>query len=193
MKKIFVNVLLIVVLAGSGLMNCVHADDPFIGEIKTFGYNFCPRGWAETNGQLLPIAQNAALFTLLGTTFGGNGQTTFGLPDLRGRVIVAPGQGGGLTQRTIGEKSGVEAVTLTIGEIPAHNHAISVKQGRGVQTSATGSFLGESGIYRSTGTSLALNAATVNPTGGNQPHENMQPYLVMITCIALEGIFPQRN
>lgn len=178
--------------------------EPFIGQIQLFGFNFPPRGWAKCEGQLLSIQQNTALFSLLGTMYGGDGQTTFGLPDLRGRVAIGMGQGPGLSNYTQGQLAGVEHVTLNINQMPAHNHFINVSNVDGTSNTASGNFLatGNAMIERSTkvpaniyGTSLnaTMSPQAVALAGSGMPHENMQPYLVLNYCIALQGIFPSRN
>jgi microcystin-dependent protein len=172
--------------------------EPFVGQIIMAGFNFAPRGYATCDGQILSIAQNTALFSLLGTTYGGNGQTTFGLPDLRGRVPVHQGQGPGLTNRTMGEVSGSETVTLISSEMPMHNHLFNVTNVAGALPNSNGNFLATSGdanvpIYRPTADGSTLNPQSVGLAGGNQPHNNMQPYLVISFSIAMEGIFPSRN
>jgi microcystin-dependent protein len=169
--------------------------EPYIGQISMAGFNFAPRGWALCNGQILSIAQNTALFSLLGTTFGGNGQTTFALPDLRGRVPIHQGQGPGLTPRTMGEVSGSENVTLISQEMPMHNHLVNVTTQDSTAKNPNGGFLGgtASPIYSPTANGATLNPQAVGLAGGNQPHNNMQPYLVISFMIALEGIFPSRN
>ena len=167
--------------------------EPFLGQIQAFGFNFAPRGWAHCNGQLLPISQNEALFSLLGTTYGGDGRTTFGLPDLRSRVPVHQGQGTGLSNRPMGQRSGVEAVTLSAAEMPSHNHSLHGIKKAGQSAGP------EYGVVRddyapSSGTpNVSLGTNTVMPTGGNQAHYNMQPYLVINYCIALEGLYPSRS
>jgi microcystin-dependent protein len=172
--------------------------EPFVGQIIMAGFNFAPRGYATCDGQLLSIAQNTALFSLLGTTFGGDGRVTFGLPDLRGRVPVHQGQGPGLTNRTMGEVSGSETVTLISTQMPMHNHLVSVTNVAGALPTSNGNFLATSGdtnvpIYRPTSDGSTLNPQSIGLAGGNQPHNNMQPYLVINFCIAMEGIFPSRN
>lgn len=168
--------------------------EPYIGQISMAGFNFAPRGWALCNGQIMSIQQNTALFSLLGTTFGGNGQTTFGLPDLRGRVPIHQGQGPGLTNRVMGELSGSEVVTLISTEMPMHTHLVNASNGDSTSKNPSGNFMGgtASPVYSATAN------ATMNPqvnglAGGNQPHQNMQPYEVISFIIALEGIFPSRN
>ena len=165
--------------------------DPIIGQILLISWNWAPRGWLLCNGQLLPIQQYSALFSLLGVTYGGNGTTTFALPDLRGRVPVHQGTGPGLTDRVIGERSGTESVTLMTSNLPAHNHGIAVSSepaGR-----AAGSYIAGGSATVPTGpNSVILDPSTILPTGNNLPHENMQPYLVMNYIIATEGIYPSR-
>jgi len=175
---------------------------PFLGQILLVGFNFAPQGWAFCNGQLLPINQFQALFALLGTTYGGNGQTTFALPDLRSRVPVHMGQGNGLSLYQIGEIAGVESVTLSTAQMPGHVHAIHADQAPAavVQTPAN-NFLA-AGIasgrpadnYSPTLSSqVSLNPASVTSVGGSQPHNNIQPVLAMNYIIALQGIFPTQN
>jgi microcystin-dependent protein len=169
---------------------------PFLGEIKIFSFNFPPQGWALCNGQLLPINQNQALFALLGTTFGGNGQTTFALPDLRGRVTMGEGANFGGPNHTLGERAGEEAHTLLISEMPAHNHLVSANSGGGTQASPQGNFWAkdsEGNPMYAAAANVALNPAAIGSTGGSQPHLNMMPYTVLNFCIALQGIFPSRN
>ncbi|QIG39692.1 phage tail protein [Microbacterium sp. 4R-513] len=167
--------------------------DPFIGEIRCFGFNFAPRGWALCNGQLLSISQNTALFSLLGTMYGGNGQTTFGLPDLRGRTSLGFGQGPGLTNRTQGELAGSEAVTLTAGALPPHGHTVAASA-TATTKNPSGSLPAVTGAGSSYGTTtdLTMSPSMIGGGGSAQPHDNMQPYLVLNWCIALEGVFPSR-
>jgi microcystin-dependent protein len=172
-------------------------SDPFIGEIKLVPYNFAPRGWAFCQGQLLPIAQNTALFSLLGTMYGGNGQTNFGLPDLRGRVVVNPGQGPGLSNYDQGEQAGVESVTLTPQTMPAHSHAVQVSNVAATLAVASGNHLavstGTVGNIYGTAVGGAMPSNAVSSAGGTQPHLNSQPYVTLNYVIALQGIFPSRN
>lgn len=172
-------------------------SEPFLAEIYMGGMNFAPRGYATCSGQILSIAQNTALFSLLGTTFGGNGQTTFALPDLRGRVPMGEGQGPGLSARTLGEVGGTESVTLIANEMPAHNHSFNAVSEAGDTSAPAGAYLANTGAldkeYKATGTSVAMNATAIGIAGGSQPHNNMPPYLVLTFYIALEGIFPSRN
>jgi microcystin-dependent protein len=174
-------------------------SEPFLGQIQTFGFGFAPRGWAQCNGQILPIAQNTALFSLLGTTYGGNGQTTFALPDLRSRWPNHQGQGPGLSSYDLGQVGGVENETLTIQNMPAHNHPATVGANSEGSTSAdpTNNFLGNTAvgnIYAGAGgANMNANMVTIGISGGSQPFPVIQPYLTINFCIALEGIFPSRN
>lgn len=174
-------------------------SQPFLGQIMIFAGNFAPVGWAFCNGQLLSINQNTALFSLLGTTYGGNGVNTFALPDLRGRVPVHFGQGLGLSPYTQGEIAGTETVTLTQNNLPAHNHLLNAVSGAGTAGApGPGEFLAQSTardrIYSNAPTpDTTLSTATIAPTGGGQPADIRQPYLVMNFVIALQGVFPSRN
>ena len=162
--------------------------EPFLGELRIFSFNFAPQGWAMCNGQLLPINQNQALFSILGTTYGGNGQTTFGLPNLRGQVPMHVGAG-----HVQGEQAGQESHTVTINEFPTHTHLATVSQNNGTLNSPATNFLAAAAIYGPVNNFQPINPQTVTNTGGSQPHNNMQPYLVLNICIALQGIFPSRN
>jgi microcystin-dependent protein len=170
--------------------------DPFVAEIRIFGFNFAPKGWAFCNGQLLPISQNTALFSLLGTTYGGDGKSTFGLPNLQGSAAMHPGQGQGLSLRDLGEIGGVEAVTLLVSEIPVHTHTL-----RGNNTLAESGIPTNNSIGRQTFNMFQTNSNAnlvqmafegLPPAGGGLPHNNLQPYLTVNFCIALQGVFPQR-
>ncbi|HRC16318.1 MAG TPA: tail fiber protein [Chitinophagaceae bacterium] len=172
------------------------SDTPFIGQIKVFGFDFAPRGFAQCNGQLLPINTNQALFSLLGTTFGGNGQTNFALPDLRGRAPIHFGQGVGLPNFALGQAGGQENNTLILSELPPHNHSANATGNTADQTypnentwAAGSSFP----AYSSAAASGNMAPNSVSNTGNNQPHNNMSPYLVINYSIALSGIFPSRN
>ncbi len=172
-------------------------SDQFVAEIRIFGFNFPPTGWAFCNGQLMPISQNTALFSLLGTTYGGNGKSTFALPDMQGRAPMQPGQGSGLSQHFLGEQGGAESVTLLESEMPMHSHALqAATQDNGDVNivSPTASYAPSTGgtLYQTTaGANLAPQA--IGQAGGSQPHNNMQPYLALNFCIALQGIFPPRS
>ncbi|MFN3303911.1 MAG: phage tail protein [Roseateles sp.] len=172
-------------------------SDPFIAEIRVMPYNFAPRGWARCDGQLMPIQQNTALFSLLGTNFGGDGRATFGLPNLQDRFAMGTGMGPGLSDRVIGEATGQAAVTLTTSEMPAHSHTLMAGLTPNA-TSPTGAVMsptasGGGNVYRAPGALAAMAAGTVSTTGGNQPHNNRQPFLGLQFCIALQGIFPPRG
>ena len=165
--------------------------EPFLSEIRIMSFNFAPQGWALCNGQLLPINQNQALFSLLGTTYGGNGQTTFALPDLRGRFPNSVGQGPGLSDYVLGQVAGVESTTLLSVNLPAHNHTMAVGT-NSTTKNPTNNYLGLSSggaLYTPTPTTT-LNPAAVGAAGGNQPFSIMPPYLTLEFCIALQGIFP---
>jgi microcystin-dependent protein len=169
---------------------------PFIGEIRCCGFNFAPVGWAMCNGQLLAISQNEALFQLIGTTYGGNGVNTFALPDLRGRVPIHQGSFAGTTY-VLGQVAGVESVTLTTQELPAHSHPITATSNAAtLKRPVTNTFYAASSsgnnFYESGTTLTALASNTVANAGGNQPHSNIQPYLTLNWCMALEGIFPSQ-
>jgi microcystin-dependent protein len=184
-------VLCVILLSALG----AQASEPFIGEIRYFGYTFCPRGWANADGQLMAISSNSALFSLLGTTYGGDGRTTFGLPDLRGRSPLHVGNGPGLTPRSLGEKSGEETVTLTTTQIPSHSHTLMASTD-GATTSEPGGKLLSEGcrpIYAESANHRALAAESIDNTGGNQAHNNMSPFLVMRACIATIGLYPSRS
>ena len=168
-------------------------SEPFLGMIAIYPYNFAPRGWAMCNGQILPIAQNTALFSLLGTTFGGNGQTTFALPDLRGRAPLSQGQGPGLSSYDLGQVGGVESQTLTINQMPAHNHQVHASDGDATSNKPDGGYLAQGNQYTNVAPNVLMGPAMIGNTGGSQPFSLLQPYLVLTFCIALEGIFPSRN
>lgn len=175
-------------------------SDPFVAEIRIFAGNFAPRGWALCNGQLLPISQNTALFSLLGTTYGGDGRSNFALPNLQGSAPLHAGQGPGLSLYSLGESGGSPTESLLQSEIPSHTHdARAFAAAKGDKTDPTGHFwskaqygrLGMS-MYKTTGPQQ-LNAAALSTTGGGQPHNNLMPYLTLTFIIALQGIFPARS
>lgn len=171
-------------------------SNPFIGEIRLFAGSFAPAGWSFCEGQLIPISENDALFTLIGTMYGGDGQSTFALPDLRGRVPVHQGQGPGLSNHVIAEAAGVEAVTLTIQQIPAHTHPMVVSKDQGTQSAPAGKVLASNQsvlMYRPGVGTQNFDPSAVTITGGSQPHTNVQPYLVVSYIISLYGIFPTQN
>lgn len=205
--------------AGSAVSQSAQAcsSDPFLGTICTFGFNFCPRGYAPANGQLLAISSNQALFSLLGTQFGGDGRTTFALPDLQGRVMLGSGQGSGLSPVGVGQRGGTETVTLSTLQMPAHTHAatttvstdtvVRTVPGAGNTTAPTGAVWAASStrdkVYSTSGPTQIMSADAVQTTasavtnvalsGGNQPIGIRQPWLGVTTCIATEGIYPSRN
>ncbi len=170
--------------------------DPFVAEVRIFPFNFAPKGWAFCSGQLLPISQNTALFSLLGTMYGGDGKSTFALPDIQGRAVMHPGQGSGLSLHDQGETGGSETVTLLESEIPAHNHRMmgatqDPALAKAVNPNASWALSQGGGIYQSSSnTQLAQQALA--PNGGSSPHNNLQPYLTMNFCIAMQGVFPSR-
>ncbi len=172
--------------------------DPFVAEIRIFGFNFAPKGWAFCNGQLLPLSQNTALFSLLGTTYGGDGKSTFALPDLQGRHPMHPGQGPGLSLHDLGETGGEETVTLLESEIPSHSHSEMGSNTQSTQQSPSGNFSAGSNAARryapaATNPDVMMNPLAIAPTGGGLPHNNLSPYLVLNFCIALQGVFPPRT
>lgn len=169
--------------------------DPYIGEVRIWAGNFAPTGWAMCDGQIMSIAQNTALFSLLGVTYGGNGVTTFALPDLRGRVPIQPGQGAGLSSRARGEAGGAETHTLDVTQMPAHTHTAGASSGNGTSAAAAGNVPARSpaAIPQYAPTSDALLAPNaVGSAGGGQPHNNLQPYLALNFIIALQGMYPPR-
>lgn len=171
-------------------------SEPFVGEIRMFAGNFAPQGWAFCDGQLLAVSQNDALFSLLGTTYGGDGRTTFGLPDMRGRIPNHAGTGPGLSPRRLGEKLGSEKETLTTNQLPSHGHGFQASTAAGSQNSTNGNYLASSPnvrVYRPGGPTATLNSGSVLNTGGSQSHNNMMPYLCVNFIIALVGIYPSRH
>jgi microcystin-dependent protein len=171
-------------------------SEPFLGEIRQFAMGYAPQGWAPCNGQILPIAQNQALFALLGTVYGGNGQTTFALPDLRGRVGVGAGMDPGLPPVSQGQVGGEETHTLTINELPAHTHMViaSTKPADAVSpNNAVWATTSSPNPYGPAASLTAMSASAIGQAGSSQPHTNLQPFVVVNFCIALQGIFPSRN
>jgi len=173
-------------------------DEAYLAEIRGFAGNFAPRGWAYCNGQLLSIASNQALFSLIGTIYGGDGRTTFALPDLRGRAMIGPGQGPGLSDRRLGAKSGSETNTMTLTQLPNHTHNGSINTARAAANTSnpSGSSLAGTQIYENTtvpNTPMSAGSIQIENTGGNQPIDNMQPYLASNFIICVQGIYPSRS
>ena len=178
-------------------------SDQFLAEVRIFPFNFPPTGWAFCDGQLMPISQNTALFSLLGTTYGGDGKSTFALPDMQGNAPMQPGQGQGLSLRDLGEMSGVESITLLTSEIPFHSHTLNGSDSDATTGVPTGQLMakgawdngtagGVVGAYSSQASNTTMHPSALSLAGGGLPHNNMQPYLTLSFCIALQGIFPQR-
>lgn len=170
-------------------------SDPFVAEVRIFAGNFAPRGWALCDGQLLPISQNTALFSLLGTVYGGDGRSIFALPNLQGRAPMFYGQGPGLSLYSIGEESGSETITLLEAEIPNHTHSVNSVVNQASATDPTGLYMGTTteNTYTTTATNAQMSPNAIATAGGNLPHNNMQPYLVLTFLIALQGVFPPRS
>jgi microcystin-dependent protein len=179
-------------------------SSPFVAEIRLFACNFAPRGWAMCNGQLLPISQNTALFSLLGTQYGGDGRSTFALPNLQGNLAGGQGAGPGLSQRFIGELDGSQTVTLLTTEMPSHTHSLQAKNNTASSPNPVGNALakgaypngatnGSIALYQTAAPDVQMNVQAVQLQGGGQPHNNLMPYLALNYCIALQGVFPARN
>lgn len=172
---------------------------PFVAEIRMFGFNFAPKGWAQCNGQLLPISQNTALFSLLGTNYGGDGKSNFGLPNLQGSAAVDAGQGPGLSDYVLGQTGGVQTVTLTTQEMPLHQHAVNASGNNADQNTPVGNVwatgrVGRAAVNLYSGAGgTNMNPTALSPAGNSQLHDNMPPYQVVNFCIAMQGIFPSRN
>lgn len=168
-------------------------SNPFLAEIRIVPFNFAPKGWALCDGQVMAISQNTALFSLLGTTYGGDGQSNFALPDLQGRAPMHAGQGPGLTDRMLGEQAGEDTVTLLTSEMPSHSHTFTAATAAATEPDPEGAVLATSGSQAyGTGSAVAM-ADAISTAGGGQPHENMQPYLTLNFVIALSGVFPARS
>jgi microcystin-dependent protein len=172
-------------------------SNPFLAEIRIFPFNFPPQGWAFCNGQVLPISQNTALFSLLGTTYGGDGKSNFALPNMQGNAPMHPGQGPGLSLHDLGETGGSDTVTLLESEIPQHSHGLSASNQQGTDQSPINEMfaggVGGINLYAAPASITPLANATVAPAGGDQPHNNLMPYLTLNFCIALQGVFPARS
>ena len=169
--------------------------DPFVAEIRIFPFNFAPKGWAWCNGQLLPISQNTALFSLLGTIYGGDGKSTFALPNIMGRTLMHPRQGPGLSLHDLGETGGSETVTLLESEIPAHAHTARALNDDGLSEAPVGNVPAKNKFYHTDNAQplVPMSASALAPAGGSTPHNNMQPYLTFYFNIALQGVFPPRT
>jgi microcystin-dependent protein len=170
--------------------------DPFVAEIRIFPFNFAPKGWAFCDGQILPLSQNTALFSLLGTTYGGDGKSNFALPNMQGNVPMHPGQGTGLSLHDLGETGGSETVSLLESEIPSHSHSMSVSSQLALENSPAGQMfaMGDGiNLYAPAGNLTSMSDNALVPAGGDQPHNNMQPYLTLNFCIALQGVYPPRT
>ncbi|MBV8516268.1 MAG: phage tail protein [Acidobacteria bacterium] len=170
--------------------------DPFVAEIRIFPFNFAPKGWAWCDGQLLPLSQNTALFSLLGTTYGGDGKSTFALPDMQGNTPMHPGQGPGLSLHDLGETGGSETVSLLESEIPSHSHGLMISYQDGTDQSPVNEQYSSGvgiGQWAVPGALVALSDNALAPAGGDQPHNNMQPYLTLYFNIALQGVYPPRT
>ncbi|MBZ4024117.1 phage tail protein [Rhodobacter sp. TJ_12] len=173
-------------------------SEPFIAEIRIFAGNFAPRGWAFCDGQLLPIAENTALFSLIGTTYGGDGRTTTGLPNMQGRAPMHPGRGPGLTARRLGERDGIETVTLSEAQMPSHTHGLRATGARGTEenpgnTTSVAATFPVAAFSSGESSSVYMDSETLSGTGGSQSHNNMQPYLALNFIIALVGLYPSRS
>ena len=187
---------ILILLAGSLLPTSrALAQEPFLGEIRFFAGNYAPRGWAFCDGQLLPVSQYSALFSILGTTYGGDGRTTFALPDMRGRSPLHSGSGAGpgLSPHRLGDKSGSETNTLNVNQLPSHNHTLNGSSASATSNVPTSRVVASANIYSSDAPNTTMDAASIGQTGGSQPVNNMQPYLGLSCIIALQGIFPSRN
>ncbi|MGE5233690.1 MAG: phage tail protein [Acidobacteriota bacterium] len=170
--------------------------DPFVAEIRIFPFNFAPKGWAFCDGQILPLSQNTALFSLLGTTYGGDGKSNFALPNMQGNAPMHPGQGPGLSLHDLGEAGGSDTVSLLESEIPSHSHSLMASQADAIEISPAGQLFAAGVAIGAYGARTSLVQAGDNalaPAGGDQPHNNLQPYLTLNFCIALQGVYPPRT
>jgi microcystin-dependent protein len=170
--------------------------DPFVAEIRIFPFNFAPKGWAFCDGQILPLSQNTALFSLLGTTYGGDGKSNFALPNMQGNAPMHPGQGPGLSLHDLGETGGSDTVSLLESEIPSHSHAMMVSTQLALENSPIAQEAAQGdgiNLYAAPGALVTMSDNALAPAGGDQPHNNMQPYLTLNFCIALQGVYPPRT
>ena len=195
MRRVLTFIVTLPMLGLFALPHLAHGQEHFVGEIKLVGFNFCPRGFAAADGQLLQISANAALFSLFGITYGGDGQTTFALPDLRGRVPIHVGQGPGLGNRVLGEEDGEEAHILTVDETPAHTHPLNATNKSATEFTPEGNLIAAERNYVGTGigSEVPMDSSSIGSIGNGQPHNNMQPFLTLRFCVALVGVFPSRN
>lgn len=195
MKKIKILLLSIIIyLSSIFTSNVVFANEPYLGEMAYFSGNFAPRGWALCDGQLLPISQNQALFSLLGTTYGGDGRTNFALPDMRGRALVHAGSGPGLSTRPQGSMFGNEMVSMSVAQMPSHGHTFNSTSDSTISATADGKSLAGVKMYKENITpDKPLHSKTIGDSGGNQPISTIQPTLAINCIIAMQGIFPPRN
>jgi microcystin-dependent protein len=196
MKKLVLGGALLMGILLSSLVKA-QGSDPFLGQIAFVPYNFVPKNWAACNGQLLPISQNQALYALLGTMYGGNGTTNFALPDMRGRVLVHEGQApGGPTNYTMGQNGGTESVTLLVTQMPAHSHTVNAVSTEGNQNSPTDNLPADTKAldkeYSNANGNATMKSTMINPSGGNQAHENRPPFITLKCIISLTGIFPSQ-
>ena len=194
-NKIYLLCLHVCMLFSLGASTAVVYAEPFLGEVRWFAGNFAPRGWAFCDGQLLSISQNTALFSILGTTYGGDGRTTFGLPDVRGRVIIHQGTGPGLTNRRLGQKAGAESETLNNTQLPSHAHTLRADSSGGDSVLPNNRVVSKIGRLRTFADvpDSDMGATSIAGAGGSQSHNNMQPYTSLNCIIALQGVFPSRN
>jgi microcystin-dependent protein len=184
-------------LAGLQAMPAAAQSEPFLGQIMCAGFNFAPNGWARLDGQLLSISQNTALFALLGTQYGGNGQTTFALPDMRGRTIISDGQGPGLSNHTVGEAAGQETTTLSVSNLPPHSHTFaplgSTNDANSISPAGkVASSKARTTLYTDPTNIVAMQASSTSAVGGSAPFNNMQPYVTINCFMAIQGVFPSR-
>jgi len=197
MKKLLMLSFIVLLLGAVTLPPIVNAQqEPYVGQLMMVAFNFCPTGWYLCQGQLLPIAQNEVLFSLLGTTYGGDGTKTFALPDLRSRVPLGQGQGQGLSSYELGQMGGQETVTLTQAQMPQHNHSLFASTGAANSSKPNGDALANTHstqIYSTVHPYAAMNASSIGEAGGGQPFGISQPYLTINYCIAAQGVYPPRN